>query len=117
MNEQGVVDFTFLQVYAAGNSTLMKNFIQSFLDKTPLALQQIETHLSTRDFHSLSGTAHQLKPQLSYMGIKSAHEIIAGIEDAAKNEIGTENIAPALNSLKEILESAYAELKSKLNEL
>ena len=117
MNDPGAVDLTFLKVYAANNPTLMKNFIDSFLEKTPIAIKQIEDHLAAGNFHSLSRSAHSLKPQLSYMGIKSTSDLIISIEESAKNQTNTESIGPALDSLKGILESAYAELRTLSNEL
>jgi len=116
MREPSVTDLSFLKIYASGNTKLMKNFIESFLEKTPKSIQLLEDHLAANDFHSLSRSAHSLKPQLSYMGIKSAHDLIVEIEESAKNQTGAENLAASINSLKEILEEAYSELRSKLNE-
>ena len=117
MNEQGITDLSFLKIYASNNPTLMKNFIQSFLDKTPSAIQQIEEHYASGDFHALSRSAHSLKPQLSYMGIQSVNNLIIEIEESAKNQTDTQKISSMLTTLKEILESAYAELRVKSSEL
>lgn len=116
MSEPTVTDLSFLKVYASGNTKLMKNFIESFLEKTPKSVQLIEDHLTANDFLALSRSAHSLKPQLSYMGIKSAHELIVGIEEAAKSQKGTESMVSLINSLKQILEEAYSELRLKLQE-
>jgi len=95
----------------------MKNFIQSFLDKTPAAVKKLEDHLHEKDYHALSRSAHSLKPQLSYMGIKSANNLVVTIEESAKNETNIDHLSDLTRDLKQILEKAYSELREKLKEL
>lgn len=84
-----------------------------FLQQTPAMIQQIESSYKEKDWTKLKTSAHSLKPQISYMGIKSAESIIQTIEAnsiAGKDE-GT---AEQINKLKSILESVYPELRNEI---
>src|SRR5437870_2320922 len=109
-----LVDLSFLRVYSGGNVELMKKFIHSFLEKTPAAIKTMEEQLNAKDFHALSRSAHSMKPQLSYVGVNKASELVRVIEESSKEMHDTETIPANLEALKEMLSKAYEELQHQL---
>ncbi|HKR05508.1 MAG TPA: hypothetical protein VJY62_12810, partial [Bacteroidia bacterium] len=56
-------------------------------------------------------SAHSLKPQISYMGIKSAEELIKNIERDAADKSNLSTISEKIGTLRNILEKAFPELQ------
>ena len=112
--DSGLIDLSFLRVYSGGNKELMKKFIQSFLDKTPAAINTMEEQLAAKDFHGVSRSAHSMKPQFSYVGIGNASELVRTIEESAKEMHEVETIPAKVDELKIMLSKAYEELRHQL---
>lgn len=105
------VDLTFLKTFTGGNSDKMGKYINMFLQHAPNLVVMMEENLAKQDWAGVKTSAHSLKPQISYMGIKPAEELIKNIESNAGERINLENIPLQINSLKEILDKAYPELE------
>src|SRR5580765_5335674 len=108
-------DLSFLRNYSGGDKELMRKFIQSFLTRTPETIRQMENALAIQDFHAVTSLAHNLRPQLSYMGIAKATDLVKSIEEAAKAAKETEDLPVKLNMVKEIVLKAFEELQRELN--
>lgn len=109
MNE--IINLDFLKTFASGNTEKMNKYINMFLQHAPVLVKSIEENLSAQDWSALRSSAHSLKPQISYMGIKSAEELIKAIERNAGDKTNLENLPSQVDTLKGILEKAYPELK------
>ena len=109
------VDLTFLRTYSGGDKELMKKFIQTFLTRTPESIQQMENALATKDLHAITSIAHNLRPQLSYMGITKATDLVKSIEESAKDGKDAEDLSAKFNRVKEMVLKAYEELERQLN--
>ncbi|HYV93442.1 MAG TPA: Hpt domain-containing protein [Chitinophagales bacterium] len=112
--DSGLIDLSFLRVYSSGNNELMKKFINSFLERTPVAIKAMDEQLAAKDFHGLSRSAHSLKPQFSYAGMSKASELVRAIEESAKEMHDVETIPAHLDEVKSMLSRAYEELKYQL---
>ena len=117
MEEAKLTNLSFLEIYSGNNPALIRKLIQSFLDKTPAVLNQMEEQVNANDLFSLSRTAHTLKPQLSYMGIKRAEETTKEIEECAKEQKDIASIPQKMDELKQMLQQSYAELNDHLSRL
>ena len=109
-----IVDLTFLNSFTGGNQEKNSKYIKMFLQNAPSLVNSIDEGLKNSDWASLKTSAHSLKPQISYMGIKSAEEIIKNIERDAGEKTNLETIAEKISSLKNILEKAYPELQKSV---
>jgi HPt (histidine-containing phosphotransfer) domain-containing protein len=107
-----IIDLTFLNSFTGGNREKNSKYIKMFLQNAPSLMSTIEDNLSKSDWTSLKSSAHSLKPQISYMGIKSAEELIKNIERDAAEKTNLENISDKITSLRNILEKAYPELQA-----
>jgi|SRR6185436_12525050 len=106
-----IIDLTFLNSFTGGNAEKNSKYIKMFLVNAPSLMNSIEENLKKEDWASLKSSAHSLKPQISYMGIKSAEELIKTIERDASEKINLENISDKVSSLRNILEKAFPELQ------
>ncbi len=105
------INLTFLKSFTAGNSEKMNKYINMFLQHAPNLVKAMDEHLSKEDWPALKSSAHSLKPQISYMGIKPAEDLIKSIESNAGEKTNLESIPSQINTLKQILDKAYPELK------
>jgi HPt (histidine-containing phosphotransfer) domain-containing protein len=106
-----VADLSFLASFTGGDAEKMNKYINLFLKHAPAMLNSIEENLAKKDWASVRTSAHSFKPQISYMGIKSAEELIKSIEKNAGEQVNLDNLPDQVMRLKEILDKAYPELK------
>ncbi len=109
-----VADLTFLNSFAGGDREKVNKYINLFLQHAPAMVSSMEKHLGDADYPSLKTTAHALKPQITYMGIKGGEELIKRIENNAGEQKNTESLPGQLDELKKLLDQAYPELKSAI---
>lgn len=108
-----IIDLTFLRGFTKNDPERMKKYIGMFLQHAPVMLQNIEKAYMEKNWSAVKTSAHSLKPQITYMGIKSAEDLIRSIENngAASVEEGTGEM---ISQLKSILDVAYPELKKEI---
>ncbi len=106
-----LTDLTFLNSFTGGNKEKIAKYVNLFLQHAPAMMQTIEQHLDKKDYPSLRTTAHALKPQISYMGIKSGEDLIKSIENNAGEEKNLDDLPGQIGKLKSLLDEVYPELK------
>ncbi|MBL7928051.1 MAG: Hpt domain-containing protein [Bacteroidia bacterium] len=108
-----IIDLTFLRGFTKNDPERMKKYIGMFLQHAPVMMQNIEKAYIEKNWSALKSSAHSLKPQITYMGIKSGEDLIRTIENngAASIEHGTNEL---ISQLKSILDEAYPELKKEI---
>ncbi|MCD6062628.1 MAG: response regulator [Flavipsychrobacter sp.] len=106
-----VTDMQFLKQFTGGNAEKMKKYIGMFLENGPRLLTNMEQALGTKDYASLKISAHSLKPQLSYMGVKEDVSHIFLIEQTAGESAHYERLPELVNNLKRLCEKAFEELR------
>jgi HPt (histidine-containing phosphotransfer) domain-containing protein len=104
-------DMTFLESFTGGNRDKMNKYINIFLQIYPKSLADMKAHLSANEYDRLRATAHSLKPQITYMGIKGGAELIQKIEKNAGERIEVENLPNVLNDFQNVCDKAVEELK------
>ena len=116
MDNNRVSDLGFLKQFSSGNTAMMKQLINVFLQTSQDAISKIEAFIAEKNWERAGGIAHQLKPQCSYMGIKIAEPLIVQIEDL-KNSPDGGNMPSLFNELKTIIDTANIELKEELTKI
>jgi HPt (histidine-containing phosphotransfer) domain-containing protein len=110
----GLTDMTFLQSFTGGNQDKINKYINIFLQIYPKNIEDMKAHLSNGDYDRLRATAHSLKPQITYMGIKGGADLIQKIEKNAGERIDVENLPAVLDEFQAICDKAVVELKQKV---
>src|SRR5690242_3759492 len=107
-------DMTFLKSFTGGNPDKMKKYISMFLSYCPGQLQTMQDQLASQNYDGLRGTAHALKPQITYMGIKGGEDLIKRIERQAADKVEVEKLPVMLEEFTALCNQAMAELKASL---
>lgn len=105
------VDLSYLKDVASGSDEFMIDMIDLFLDQTPAYFEQMEQFISEENWSKVADIAHKIKPTLAFMGVDSARESMAGIEQNARNLVNLEAISPAFQILKEMSVQLYKQLE------
>lgn len=118
MDKTGLqIDLSYLKDVASGSDEFMIDMIDLFLDQTPAYFEQMEQHIQDGDWSRVADIAHKIKPTFAFMGVDSARESMAEIEQNARNIKNIDTILPAFKVLKDITTNLYAELTRVKTEL
>ena len=109
-----VTNLTFLNSFTGGNPEKVKKYISMFLNYCPTQLNTMKDQLAAGNYDALRGTAHALKPQITYMGIHGGEDLIKKIESMAGSKTDVEKLPEMLGSFNSICEEAMTELKHEI---
>lgn len=109
-----VTDMTFLNSFTGGNPDKVKKYVTMFLNYCPSQLSAMKTQLDSGNYDQLRATAHALKPQITYMGIKGGEDLIKSIENLAGTKTDVERLPDMLGNFTVICEKAMDELKKDI---
>jgi|688.fasta_scaffold78135_3 HPt (histidine-containing phosphotransfer) domain-containing protein len=111
------LDLSYLQDVANGSNEFMIEMIQLFLDQTPAYFEQLDQLINDLNWPDVAEISHKIKPTLTFMGIETARDSMAEIEQNARNLKNLETIQPAFKLLKEMSVELFlklAQIKSDL---
>jgi HPt (histidine-containing phosphotransfer) domain-containing protein len=114
MENTKVTDMSFLNHFTSGDKQMANQLINVFFTTSKDAIDKIEGFIASKDWERVAAIAHSFKPQLSYMGIKSAELLIIQLEDSAKSSSAENSVPVLFESLKSIVEMATEELKEEI---
>ncbi len=117
MSEQRITNLSYLEELDTGDDGLIVEMVEMFLENTPRSIDLLQQHLDNNNWKKLGAEAHKLKPNLSYVGLDQAHEIIIKIEKMAKDDPDPEQLGNNIGKLNTICIQAYKELEEHLQEL
>lgn len=116
MENTRVSDLTFLKHFSSGNTAMMKQLVTVYLQTSADAVTKITGHIAENNCERIGAVAHQLKPQLSYMGIKQGEPLIVQMEESAALQ-NMEQLKTLFAELKGLIEQSAGELKEELTQL
>lgn len=108
------INLTFLNSFTGGNQEKVKKYITMFLNYCPGQLATMKEQLSAGNYDGLRGTAHALKPQITYMGIQGGEELIKKIESMAGTKTDVESLPGIFSTFQSLCEQAMTELKEEI---
>jgi HPt (histidine-containing phosphotransfer) domain-containing protein len=112
-----MIDLTFLSSFAGGDKAKMAKYIGIFMKSFPGLLQMLETKLEAADYPGVRTAAHSLKPQITYMGIKSLEDLVKTIEHTAGSATELDQLPSRIATLKAGILDAAKELEQELAKL
>ena len=110
------IDLTFLTSFTGGNPEKIKKYVNMFLNYCPTQLSTMKDQLTAGNYDGLRGTAHALKPQITYMGIQGGDELIKKIESMAGTKTDVERLPEMLTNFQNICTQAMLELKEEIGQ-
>ena len=91
----------------------LHDFIDTYLENSPLLIDEMEQGLISNDTQAIFHSAHQLKGGSGSIGAMKLTEITLNIEQICKKD-STDGIKPLLLQLKEEFSELKKALKSEL---
>ena len=83
ISSNDLVDLTFLYNFTENDQEQTQYFLQKFIDTIPSAIQQLDEAILEKDFEKIKKKAHNIKPQIEFVGIFDAVKQIEKIENLA----------------------------------
>ena len=117
MSENKITNLSYLEEIGMGDDDLLVEMIEMFLKNTPETLKSLREYNNEQNWNKLSAEAHKFKPNLSYVGLDEARDIILTIEQTAKTEDNPDGFIGEIEQVEEICQQAYKELEQQLQEL
>lgn len=109
--ELQVTHLKYLSSFCNGDKTKMLKYIQLYLDSIPEFSSSIENALSDKNFVVISNLVHSFKIRLQMMGLKSANQVAAQLEETCRNEIPDELLISNLcTELLTLIKKSVSEL-------
>lgn len=112
MADRQHIDLSFLETFTGGNKEKMAKYIGIFLQLCPGQLDTMKKHQEAGDYNGLRATAHALKPQITYMGIKAGEDLIKRIEKHAGEKFEVEKLPSMLDEFSSLCGKAIEELRA-----
>jgi HPt (histidine-containing phosphotransfer) domain-containing protein len=111
------INLDYLNEIALGNVEFKKEMLQTFVNKTPQSLLQMEQAFQTEDFEQVGKIAHQLKTSFSFVGMEAMVELCKRIQDMGLKNMDIHLLPESLIILKNNLHLGLKEIENELNTL
>lgn len=116
-SEKSIPDLSFLRKFTEGDNNKMKYYIGLYLKTAPRLFEGLKIAMDLRNYDELYIKAHSLKPQTAYVGLTGLSEILANVENAARNKQDWDVIQELLEKADDLNKRGTTELESILKEL
>lgn len=100
-----------------GDQEIVVDTVKAFLEDTPQALKNMKQQFADQNWEKLAAQAHKIKPNLEYMGMTEARELIQEIEEQAKGQSKSEELGNQIDQFCAICSTGLEELSNKVEEL
>lgn len=117
MADPKITNLAYLEELGMGDDDLLIEMVEMFLKNTPKSINTLRQHREEGNWQKLAAEAHKLKPNLSYVGLDEARDMIIKIEKSAKDDPDSDEIGAQIEEVNEICQQAYQELEVQLEEL
>lgn len=110
-------DLGFLNKISGGDTTFIKEMINTFKETIPVFIENSQKFLHDKDYEALSREAHKFIPGVSFLGIKELEQDLIHIEEYAKKKEYfkelPELLSVAIDKIHEIIDTFNKEFELK----
>ncbi|NGP89358.1 Hpt domain-containing protein [Fodinibius halophilus] len=117
MSDYQVTDLSYLREMTMDDDSIIKDTTEAFLENMPGLVQQMKQYYADEEWQKLGKVAHQIKPNMTYMGMDKGRSIVLNIEKQVKENNISEDLDTQLTEFEKLCNQACTELASKLEEL
>jgi HPt (histidine-containing phosphotransfer) domain-containing protein len=117
VDNKSVTDLSYLREIAMGDDSIVIETTEAFLDDAPAAIENIQNHYESEEWQELSKKAHKIKPNLKYMGMERAHELVLNIEEQVNSGNISDDLGKKVSELCSLCYQALDELSEKIEAL
>lgn len=109
-----LTDMAFLENFTGKNPERMKKYMLIFLEVAPPEEKKMQGHLAEKNWEGIRAAAHSMRPQMTYMGIKSGSDLLSVIEKNCETLTGLDETPKLIEAFHALFISACEELKTHL---
>ncbi len=106
-------DLGYLTELSRGSKEFILQMISLFLEQTPIALASLEEAAKNKDWAMVGRVAHKMKPSLAFMGIKNLKDLIAALEEEAKQGTNPDGMKEKILTIRDVCNKAILELEAE----
>ena len=112
MEAESLIDFTYLNDFADGETDFVKKRVHLFMRNSPIALKTILKSSEADDLETLKYEEDKIKWSISLLGVVSASNCIEIIEEEININPFVQKRKEEVIHLNEICQSVFIELES-----
>jgi HPt (histidine-containing phosphotransfer) domain-containing protein len=99
-----------LYTLSKGNEEFVKKMIRLFIETAPENVKKLKEAFENKDFQTLKGVAHTMKPNLDMFDIKSLYATIRSVEVNAGKGENQDDLQKDVNNVVTTLDEVLKEL-------
>ncbi|HUM48397.1 MAG TPA: ATP-binding protein, partial [Chitinophagales bacterium] len=112
----GIIDLSRIKSLYGDDTSKMREYFQQFLELVPARLQHLKSMADEGNRERLCQSAHRLKPQLGFFGMKK-EELIANTIEMKAKETSTIELNALIEQLEEGCNLAMGEIEKELQRI
>ncbi|REK33715.1 MAG: response regulator [Bacteroidetes bacterium] len=109
------INLSYLKELAEGNDAFIIEMIEMFLNKTPLALDEMNENFKKQNWDELRKTAHRIKPSFGYIGLSDTQKALAEIERLSENSTEPDKVQSLMKEVNHVCKSVFRQLQTELS--
>ncbi|WP_301399846.1 Hpt domain-containing protein [Polaribacter huanghezhanensis] len=110
------MDLSYLNESLSGDSEMLRQMIQLFLDQSPKKIALLKKNVIKKDFNAIRETSHFLKSSFSIMGLESKKEL-SKIEQLSTQQEDYDTITILTEKVLNNFDESAAEYKKIMSSL
>jgi PAS domain S-box-containing protein len=111
------IDLSYLKQIGGDNPAFIMQMIEMFLQKTPIALEEMNEKFKAQNWNDLKDIAHRIKPSYTYVGLKQIHLMLAEIENNSITKTNLDSIPQLMSNVESQTQAAFKVLEEELLKL
>lgn len=116
-NKYKVIDLNHLKELTKENEERIQKYIGIFLQNVPVDLDYLRKCYYNKNYQGFRETAHKIKGNVAYMGIKNLRELFTSAEYGNLEQLTEEEFQTVFQNIEKICLDAIEELKELKKEL
>ncbi len=113
-SNENKINLTYLKQIADGNDSFIIEMIEMFLNKTPQALEEMNTCYRQNNWDTLRQIAHRIKPSFAYIGLSETQHLLGEIEKLSEEANQPEKVGELMTAVGSVCESVFSQLEQEL---
>jgi PAS domain S-box-containing protein len=114
-NTEPLYNLNTLREMSQGDKGFLTSIVETFIQNTPIYLDQIKTGFQANDLNMVYRAAHQMKPSIDFFNVEKGKTVVRAIELEAKNDNANQsNLGELITTLNHIVNSCVFDLKKEL---
>lgn len=110
----GKIDLKYLRELSDGNDAFVIEMIEMFLNKTPVALEEMQACFEQQKWEELRQIAHRIKPSFGYIGLPATQQSLGEIERLSEETGQSPKLAQLMVLVESVSRSAFNQLEKEL---